>query len=71
MNLRMVDCIEESKHKIMEDTGRAFHDHVKQAQDGAWGVAPEDHIFGAQLLGDISHASFICIHSQELGNVGR
>ena len=33
------------------------------------GVAPDDHLH-TQLLGDISHASFIGIHGQELGNIG-
>ena len=33
----MVALIEESRHKVTEDTGRAFRDQVKQAQEWAWG----------------------------------
>ena len=33
--LRMVALIEESRHKVTEDTRRAFCDHVKQAQEWA------------------------------------
>ena len=55
----MVDFIEETRHKALEDTDRAVHDHVKQAGAGG-GVATED-IFRTQLLRNISHASFIGI----------
>ena len=34
--LRTVDFIKELRHKVMEDTGKAFHDHVKQAQEEVW-----------------------------------
>ena len=55
----MVDFIEETRHKALEDTGRAVHDRVKQAGAGG-GVATKD-LFRTQLLGNISHASFIGI----------
>ena len=31
---RMVDFIEESRHKVLEDMDRAFHDRMKLAKEG-------------------------------------
>ena len=55
----MVDFIKETRHKVLEDTGRAIHNRVKQAGAGG-GMATED-LFCTQLLGNISRASFIGI----------
>ena len=32
----MADFIEETRHKVLEDTGGTSHDRVNQAQEGAW-----------------------------------
>ena len=53
----MVDFIEESRHKVSEDTDRAFHYSMKLAKEGTL-PPPDDHLC-AQLIGDISHASII------------
>ena len=53
---RIVDFIKESRHKVLEDMDRVFHNRVKLAKEGT--LAPEDHL-RVQLLGDISHTSII------------
>ena len=58
--MRMEDFIKESRYKVMEDTGRA---HGRGSC-----VAPEDHV-RVPAARDISHASIIGIHGQELGSV--
>ena len=66
--LRMVDFIKELRHKVMEDTDRAFHKRAKQAQEGVWHL---EIVFVRSCLGIFFLASFIGIYGQELGNVGR
>ena len=46
--MRMEDFIKESRHKVMDDTGRAFHVRVKQVQEAVWHLKI---MFVRQLLG--------------------
>jgi len=53
--LRTVDFIEESSHKVMSETDKAFNDRVKKAQDGAQHLK----VVFAHPLQDLNMGSFV------------
>lgn len=52
--LRTVDFIEESSHKVLAETDRAFNERVKKAQDGARHLK----VVFAQPLTDVGNSTY-------------